>query len=181
MGSMLKRIRLGIFVSTLFFPLAVVSKEPPKAELTLKDAAGKKVSLRDYRGKIVVVNFWATWCGPCNDEMPMIVEMEKEYRSRGVVFLAASLDDSKTKSRIPDFLSKYKVEFPVWYGATGDDLDKLGLGEAVPDTIFIDQEGGITARVLGQMRREELKERLDWLTGDRSGPAPQVIVKHLDK
>ncbi len=174
----MKRTSLAILVSAL---LAIVAKEPPKAELTLKDAGGQKVSLRDYRGKIVVLNFWATWCGPCNDEMPMIVEIEREYRNRGVAFVAASLDDSKTKSRIPAFLSKYQVEFPVWYGATGDDLARLGLGEAVPATVFIDQEGHITARVLGQMRKDELKERLDWLTGDRTGPAPQPIVKHLDK
>ena len=93
------------------------------------------------------MNFWATWCGPCNDEMPIIVDIEKEYRSRGVVFVAASLDDAKTKSKIPTFVSKYQVGFPVWYGATGDDLEKLGMGEAVPDTAFIDQEGRIVARV----------------------------------
>lgn len=172
---------LTITASIMLIALDGFSKEPPNAELTLKDANGQKVSLRDYRGKIVVLNFWATWCGPCNEEMPMIVEMEREYRSRGVIFIAASLDDSKTKSRIPAFLSKYQVEFPVWYGATGDDLANLGMGEAVPDTAFIDQEGRIVARVLGQMRKEELKERLDWLTGDRAGAAPPPLVKHLGK
>lgn len=177
---MLKRIVLGILVPVMLAPPGN-SKEAPKAELTLKDAIGQKVNLRDYRGKIVVLNFWATWCGPCNDEMPMIVEIEKEYQSRGVVFVAASLDDAKTKSRIPAFVSKYQVGFPVWYGATGDDLAKLSLGEAVPDTAFLDQEGHIVARVLGQMRKEELKDRLDWLTGDRTGPAPQPLVKHVGK
>ena len=174
---MSKRILLAILVLAIL----ASSKEAPKAELALKDSNGQKVSLRDYRGKIVVLNFWATWCGPCNDEMPMIVEIEKEYRGRGVVFVAASLDDAKTKNRIPAFVGKYQVGFPVWYGATGDDLAKLGMGEAVPDTAFIDQEGHIVARVLGQMRKEELKERLDWLTGDRSGATPPPLVKHLDK
>jgi len=165
-----------LIMSALAFP-----KEPPKVDLTLKDSSGAKVSLRDYRGKIVILNFWATWCVPCNEEMPMIVELQKEYSSRGVVFIAASLDDSKTKSQIPAFVSKYQITFPVWYGATGDDLDKLGMGEAVPDTVFIDQEGHIVSRVLGQMRKEELKERLDWLTGDRSAPAPKPLVRHLGK
>ena len=136
-SHVLTRIVLGILVPAMLAPL-VSSKEAPKADLTLKDASGQKVSLRDYRGKIVVLNFWATWCGPCNDEMPMIVEIEKEYRSRGVVFVAASLDDAKTKSQIPAFLSKYQVGFPVWYGASGDDLAKLSMGEAVPDTAFLD-------------------------------------------
>src|SRR5947207_139308 len=118
-------MRSFVLLSILILALAALSKEPPKAELTLKDATGRKVSLRDLRGKIVVLNFWATWCGPCNEEMPMIVEIEKEYRGRGVLFIAASLDDSKTRSRIPEFVSKYQVGFPVWYGATGDDLAKL--------------------------------------------------------
>jgi len=170
-----------VLLSTLILAIGALSKEPPKADLTLKDSSGQKVSLRDYRGKNVVLNFWATWCGPCNEEMPMIVELEKEYRGRGVVFLAASLDDSKTKGQIPAFVSKYQIEFPVWYGATGDDLAKLNMGEAVPDTAFIDQEGRIVSRVMGQMRKEELKERLEWLTGDRTGPAPQAAVKHLGK
>jgi len=98
-----------------------------------------------------------------------------------VRFVAASLDDAKTKGAIPAFLAEYKVEFPVWYGANADDLERLELGVAVPATAFLDAEGRIVARILGQARREELKERLDWLTGDQTGPAPQALVKHLEQ
>jgi thiol-disulfide isomerase/thioredoxin len=153
--------------------------DAPKADLTLQDANGKKVRLRDLRGKPVVLNFWATWCVPCNDEMPMLVEMEKQYAARGVVFIGASLDDAKTKAKIPTFVADHKIGFPVWYGASADDLDKLKLGVAVPDTAFIDAEGHIVARILGQARAEEVKERLEWLTGDKSGAPPQALVKHL--
>src|SRR5260370_29058923 len=99
--------------------------DAPKADLTLQDANGKKVRLRDLRGKPVVLNFWATWCVPCNDEMPMLVEMEKEYAARGVVFIGASLDDTKTKTKIPAFVAEHKIGFPVWYGANPADLAKL--------------------------------------------------------
>ena len=153
--------------------------DAPKVDLTLQDGGGQKVRLRDLRGKPVVLNFWATWCGPCNAEMPMLVEMEKQYGSRGVVFIGASLDDAKTKARIPEFVAQYKIGFPVWYGATADDLDKLKMGGAAPSTAFLDAEGHIVARIMGQARPEEVKERLDWLTGDKSGPAPQALVKHL--
>ncbi len=151
----------------------------PKADLTLRDAAGRKVHLRDLRGKPVVLNFWATWCGPCNAEMPMLVEMEKQYAARGVRFIAASLDDVKTTTKIPAFLTEYKVSFPVWYGATADDLDQFKLGGAVPATAFLDAEGRVVARILGQARREEVKQRLDWLTGDPSAHAPEPVVTHL--
>lgn len=157
---------------------AGVSKEAPKAELSLKSLDGQRVRLSHYRGKIVLLNFWATWCGPCNAEMPMLAEAERDYRSRGVIFIAASLDDAKSRTQIPAFVSRHQVGFPVWLGATADDLDRLGMGLAVPATAFLDQEGHIVSRVQGQIRDEELKERLDWLLGSRTGRAPPALVRH---
>jgi thiol-disulfide isomerase/thioredoxin len=154
-------------------------RKSAKAELSLTDLDGKRVQLKDYRGKVVVLNFWATWCGPCKEEMPLLVAAEKEYKSR-VVFIGASLDESKTRRRVPDFATQYQIGFPVWLGATADDLDRLDMGEAVPATAFIDQDGSIIARVSGQIREAELKERIEWLLGDRTGPAPKMMVKHLD-
>ena len=87
--------------------------------------------------------------------------------------------DAKTSSRIPAFVAKYQAGFPVWRGATVDDLDRLGLGNAVPATIFLDAEGHIVARILGQAQREEVQARLDWLTGGQSGAAPEAVVKHV--
>ena len=80
------------------------AKDPPKADLSLKDLTGKRVRLREYQGKIVVLNFWATWCGPCREEMPRLAEAEKEYGPHGVIFLGASLDDNKTQNNIAGFV-----------------------------------------------------------------------------
>ena len=149
------------------------------ADLSLKDADGQKVRLSDLKGKPVVLNFWATWCGPCKAEMPMLVEVEKEAGARGVVFIGASLDDGKTRSKVPAFVAEHGIRFAIWYGATDRDLDRLGMGEAVPATAFIDADGRIVSRILGQAREEEVRERVKWLAGDRSGAAPAAIVKHL--
>ncbi len=156
------------------------AKDPDKADLSLRDMTGKKMRLRDYQGKTVVLNFWATWCGPCREEMPRLVRAEKEYGSRGVVFVGVSLDDDKTKGKIAGFVQEHGIDFPIWVGATGDDLDKLKMGPAVPATAFINPEGRIVARVEGEIRDEEIKERLDWLTQGQTGPAPQARVVHLD-
>ena len=156
--------------------------EPKKSapvELTLVDLDGKKVRLRDYRGKIVVLNFWATWCGACKDEMPMFVEVEKEWASKGIVFIGASLDDRASRNKITAFLKTFQVDFPVWKGATLDDLSKLKMGEAVPCTAFLDEQGHIFARVQGEIKRTELIERLAWVTSDRKAPAPQALLRNL--
>jgi hypothetical protein len=111
--------------------------------------------------------------------MPMFVEVEKAWAPKGIVFIGASLDDKTTVNAIPEFVQKYRIDFPVWTGATGDDLDKLKMGEAVPDTAFIDEAGVIVSRVQGEMKKTELLERLEWLTGDRKSPAPKALVRNL--
>src|SRR5579862_534254 len=126
----------------LTFPLLMVSvsaAEKP-TDLRLTDMTGKKVQLRSYRRKIVVLNFWATWCGPCREEMPMMVEAEKTWAEKGVTFIAISLDDDKTKKDIPAFIDRYHVSFPVWTGASTDELDKLHLGQGAPDTAFLNED-----------------------------------------
>jgi hypothetical protein len=107
----------------------------------------------------------------------MLVQAEKYYNSKGVVFIAASVDDGKSKKSVPNFVNKYNVSFPVWLDATNGDLLRLGMGRAVPATAFLDREGRIAARVEGQMREEDLRERLDWLLRDGTGPAPPAALR----
>jgi thiol-disulfide isomerase/thioredoxin len=137
--------------------LAAADKKP--SDLALHNLAGKKVQLRDCRGKIVVLNSWATCCGPCREEMPMIVAAEKTWRPKGVVFLAVSLDDSKTRKDIPAFVERYHVGFPVWTGASAEELDKLHMGQGVPDTAFFDAGPRTTALPLLQLPPALLQAR----------------------
>ena len=179
---MLRRLFTGALLGAVIFTpclLQSAAKKNGPADLNLLDLDNRKVHLKDLRGKVVVVNFWATWCGPCNEEMPMLVETEKEWGPKGVTFIGASLDDRSTQKKIPDFMNRYQPGFAIWKGATPDDLQKLGLGQGVPDTVFVDEEGTIFARVLGQIKKEELLERLEWATGDRTKPAPAALLKNM--
>lgn len=105
-----------------------------------------------------------------------MVEAAKIWAPRGVTFIAVSLDDEKTKKDIPAFVANYGLTFPVWVGATAGTLDKLQMGEGVPDTAFIDSTGAIRFRVLGEIRREELEERLAALNGSGN---PAELVNHM--
>jgi thiol-disulfide isomerase/thioredoxin len=173
---MLPRFRLILLIS--FAAILAAAPKVRTADLRLKDLNGKRVRLQDHRGQIVVLNFWATWCTPCMREMPLLVATEREYGFRGVAFIGASLDDWKTRKNIPKFVNEYKVSFPVWVGTTGDDLVKLGMEDGLPATAFIDQDGRIVARVLGEISQGELIERLEWLLGNRTTPAPLEVVRH---
>jgi thiol-disulfide isomerase/thioredoxin len=171
------RFSAKVFILTL--GVVSLSGAPKQANLSLKDLHGQRVRLRDYRGKPVVLNFWATWCGPCKAELPLLVEAEKNYGPSGVVIITVSLDDQKTRKFVPIFLAERNLTLPVWMGADLYELEKFGLGEALPSTAFIDSEGYIVARVLGQIRPEELKGRIEWMTGIRLGPTPDPLIKHL--
>ena len=157
--------------------LLFAAGQAPRSQLSLRSIDGQHVRLSDYRGKVVVLNFWATWCAPCAAEIPMLVQAGKYYNPKGVVFIAASVDDRKSKKSVLNFVNRYNVGFPVWMDATTRDLLRLGMGAAVPATAFLDQEGRIVARVEGQMREEDLRERLDWLLGDRIRPAPPTALR----
>jgi thiol-disulfide isomerase/thioredoxin len=151
-----------------------------KAELNAKTLEGQKVHLKDLRGKLVVLNFWATWCGPCREELPMLVKAAQAAGQPDLVFIAVSVDDSKTEGKVPDAVRQFGISFPVWRGATGDDVFKLSKGEAVPATVFIDRDGTIESRVSGTIRESELTERIKWLTGDRKGSKPQDFISHVN-
>lgn len=152
-----------------------------EASLALKDPEGREHSLNDHRGKIIVLNFWATWCIPCREEMPILVSLNARYKDRGVQFIAASADDDSTQKHVPRVAQRMKIAFPVWLGATIADMQRLGLGEALPATSIIDRDGRIVGRIIGVVDQADLQNRIDWLLGDRTSPAPPVLINNIEK
>jgi thiol-disulfide isomerase/thioredoxin len=158
--------------------LAFAGARTAVPDFTLTNLQGQAHSLAEYRGRIVVLNFWATWCLPCRDEMPMLNKLAPKYDEKSVAFLAASIDDTQTQPKIARFLEKRKIDLPVFTGATPLTLKEFSLGEIVPATLILDRDGTVAFRVEGQASKKDISSRLDWLLSDRSSKQPKTLIKN---
>ena len=109
-----------------------------RAELCLIALTGEARSIESYSGRVVVLNFWATWCVPCREEMPMLSALQTRYGDRGVDVVGASADDATTRGQIEPFIEQKRISFPIWTGATAADMVRFGLSTALPATAIID-------------------------------------------
>lgn len=132
-------------------------QKPAPLDFTLKDMDGKDVKLADYKGKVIMLNFWATWCGPCKYEIPMFVELQNEYRDKGVVFLGVSVDDEP--AALQEFAKAERMNYPVLVGAGHEIQNAYGPIFGVPTTMLISREGVICTRYSGP--REKAKFESD--------------------
>ena len=130
-------------------------------EFALKDASGRTVHLSDYKGKVVLLDFWATWCGPCNIEIPWFSEFEKKYQSRGFEVLGVSMDDDGWKAINP-FVSRKNINYRILLGndTTGD---QYGGVEALPTTFVIDRNGRIASVHVGLSGKKEFEDAIEQL------------------
>ncbi|MBF0623032.1 MAG: TlpA family protein disulfide reductase [Magnetococcales bacterium] len=147
-------------------PMQANAEPPPGLDIELTTLEGKSVRLSDYQGKIVVVNFWATWCPPCRDEIPDLVKFYNEYVDRGVVVLGVDFMERPNQKKLEGFQRKYKMTYPIVYGETGD---LLGLARALggvyglPTTVFLNQDGKRVRTVTGGINDTFLKQIVDGL------------------
>ena len=133
-------------------------REKPAPPFTLKSVDGKTVSLSDYKGKAVLLNFWATWCGPCKLEMPWLIEMQKKYASRGFTVLGISEDDGSTK-QVSDFMGKMGVDYPVLM--YDDQMNKAYGGiDYLPTSYYIGRNGKVIIEAGGLISESEMEANI---------------------
>jgi thiol-disulfide isomerase/thioredoxin len=144
------------------------------AVLALKDLTGAAQSLASYRGRFVVLNFWATWCEPCKKEMPDLSTVQNEYAALGVQVIGAAGDAASDSAKVLKFIREFKVNFPVWIGASTDDMERFGVGTVLPATVIVDREGKIVWRHVGIVKAVELRGELDKLLLSKVAEAAKV-------
>jgi peroxiredoxin len=140
-------------------------------DFSLKDASGKTVKLSEYRGKVVLLNFWATWCGPCKIEIPWFIDFQQQYKDRDLVVLGISLDDDGWTSVKP-YVELKKINYRVAIGT--EELSTLYGGvDSLPTTFMIDRAGRIASTHLGLVSKSEyqteIQDLLDGKELKRSG------------
>jgi peroxiredoxin len=125
----------------------------PAPDFTLDDAAGTPVRLSDLRGKVVLLSFWATWCVPCNTEIPWFMKFQESYKNRGLAVLGVSLDEDGWKSVKP-YVARMKINYPVMI-ASDDIASRYGGLTSLPVTLIIDKSGRIAVTHIGLCPKSE--------------------------
>jgi peroxiredoxin len=128
-------------------------------EFTVKDMNGSSVRLTDYQGKVILLNYWATWCGPCKLELPALIELYDEYKDKGFVVLGFSADDDPETLRA--FASEWKLKYPVLVGRDHEDLlDAFGPLFGYPTSYFIGRDGAVCGKHLGPGSKEDFEKTI---------------------
>ena len=170
-------LRAAVFVFALVALPHPASGQAVRApSLTLESIEGRTVRLSDYRGKVVLINFWATWCPPCRAEMPDLVKLQKEYGRDGLQIIGVTYQP-EPRAHLRSFTRKLKVNYPIVLG-TRETKAAFSPDETLPLTVIIDREGTIRGTIAGILLPEEFNLQIKPLLQQR---ASERETKHVQK
>jgi len=152
----MKRLVATLAALLVFVPLAALAipqVNKPAPEFKLKNTDGKEIALSGLKGKAVYVNFFATWCGPCNEEAPDIARLASKYKSKGLI--TYGIDEQESREKVLGFVKQYKLTYGVLLDDTsvGNSYGALGL----PVHVFIDKKGIVKTFRIGEMNKSEIE------------------------
>ena len=165
-GHQVYQQRQAAPVSVMDSASAQASNAAPTVDLP--DLNGRKVKLTDYKGKVLVVNLWASWCPPCQKETPEFVALQKELGDKGVQFIGIGVDE---EAPIREFVTRMGVNYPILLAGDQGDQMLLDFGDtqgALPYTLVIDRSGQVRERHLGYYPQDELRKTLQGLIQDKA-------------
>jgi cytochrome c biogenesis protein CcmG/thiol:disulfide interchange protein DsbE len=138
-----------------------VREYPDAPDFALRDLDGNTVKLSDYKGKVVIIDFWATWCGPCRRGIPEFIELQSEYGEEKLAILGISVDQGDL-SVVPKFAKNYGINYPVLY-ANMDVQQKYGPIRSIPTAFIVDKAGKVRNLAIGLRPKSFFKEQIDSL------------------
>ena len=130
-----------------------------KLDYTLKDVNGAPISLASYKGKVLLLDFWATWCGPCKVEIPGFIELQQKYGAQGLQIIGVSVDD--TPEKLKPYVTDMKMNYPVLQGLGHDDLlDEYGTMISIPVSVIVSRDGRVCSRHMGLTEKDTFESRI---------------------
>ena len=166
---------IGARGGRIHVPLITVGVRAPEFRAHTLDVIPATRTLKDYDGEVVLLNLWATWCGPCEAEMPSLERLHHELSPRGLKVVAVSVDDPGNEDRVRDFASRYHLTFDVLNEGSGK-IESDYQSQGIPSTYLIDRDGVIRMKVLGARdwnegeTRRQVERVLDGVTRGRASP-----------
>jgi peroxiredoxin len=138
--------------------------KPVNLNFTFKDTQGKSVTLSDYKGKVILLDFWATWCPPCRKEIPGYIELYGTYKSRGLVVIGVSMDDTDDLADVKRYAAQINMNYPILLGFGREEELKPAFGELpLPTSFVIARDGRICARHDGLTATEQVEREITGL------------------
>lgn len=154
-------VLLSIFSIAILFACGKTSENKnlnPGFDFNLPDLNGKMISLEDFRGKVLVINFWATWCPPCEEEVPKLNELNKRYKNEGLVVIGIALDKDSL-NLVEPFVREKRIGYPILMG-NEQVLRDMEDFSGVPTTLIVDQKGNIKKKYDGAFDKDDLEKIL---------------------
>ena len=134
-----------------------------QVDLALKDLSGIEQSLAALKGRIVILNFWATYCIPCRKEMPDLAAIQNEFGALGVQVIGVSTDEPESRNKVVQFVKETKINFPIWLGGSTDHMLRFGLGGALPGTVVIGRDGRVKKVISAVIDQDVLRKLIEEL------------------
>lgn len=154
--------KIAVLIIFLVLPSAAVFAQSESNEkapvIALRDLKDKTVRLEDFKGKVILLNFWATWCVPCRAEVPELVRWQKEYQAKGLQIVGITYPPTNPRT-VRSFAQKNKINYPILFGTkrTKALFDK---GDVMPYSVIIDRDGNIKDRIEGVIFEDEFDEKI---------------------
>jgi peroxiredoxin len=161
---------VGFHMARRSEPTPRIGRSSAAPDFTLESLDGKSMRLSDLRGKAVLLNFWATWCGPCKIETPWLVDLQNQYGSQGLQVVGVAMDDSG-KEDIAKFAKEMGVNYPVLLGKESVG-DAYGVIPALPESFFIGRDGKIVDKIIGLRGKAEIEDSIRKALDTPAGSAP---------
>jgi thiol-disulfide isomerase/thioredoxin len=149
---------LSVTLVILFIPAFALAQSKRVPRVVLPDINGHSFSLSDYRGKVVLLNFWATWCPPCRTEIPDLIKLQRQYRNKGLRVVGIT-NPPETLSQIRRFARRQKINYPVVIG-TKTTKTLFTTSETLPVTVIVDREGVVREIIEGIMYSDEFDAKV---------------------